>query len=211
MPGSVFLVFQALYPYLLHSTSADQIRLSITGGTNVSSSPSYDYVNQVLIPNFARVGLPPLAKQLEKRGWASDQGHLGKDSNSHRGARHTKASTKSEPSKQSVEQEAAAELEQRDEPETVRSFMEHYAHKALRRRLKELPGAVFPHRTSDDRESESHVVPIETHTTEATRTVDPPKQKKRDKRQGKPPEEMLARVKELVDDCIEQFIQELDP
>ncbi|KAL4737867.1 RNA 3'-terminal phosphate cyclase/enolpyruvate transferase [Aspergillus similis] len=77
-PGSVFLVFQALYPYLLYSDSADQVRLSIVGGTNVSSSPSYDYVSQVLIPNFARVGLPPISVRLEKRGWASCQGHLGK-------------------------------------------------------------------------------------------------------------------------------------
>jgi RNA 3'-terminal phosphate cyclase (ATP) len=77
-PGSVFLVFQALYPYLLHSASADQIRVSIIGGTNVSSSPSYDYVSQVLIPNFARVGLPPITVQLEKRGWASGKVQMGK-------------------------------------------------------------------------------------------------------------------------------------
>ncbi|KAL2812590.1 putative RNA 3'-terminal phosphate cyclase [Aspergillus granulosus] len=75
-PGSVFLVFQALYPYLLHSSTKDQIRLNIIGGTNVSSSPSYDYVSQVLIPNFARVGLPPLSVGLEKRGWASGHGQV---------------------------------------------------------------------------------------------------------------------------------------
>ncbi|KAJ0416510.1 RNA 3'-terminal phosphate cyclase domain-containing protein [Aspergillus carlsbadensis] len=75
-PGSVFLVFQALYPYLLYSSTDDQIRLSIIGGTNVSSSPSYDYVSQVLIPNFARVGLPPLSVRLEKRGWASGPGQV---------------------------------------------------------------------------------------------------------------------------------------
>ncbi|KAL2835525.1 RNA 3'-terminal phosphate cyclase domain-containing protein [Aspergillus pseudoustus] len=75
-PGSVFLVFQALYPYLLHSSTEDQIRLSIIGGTNVSSSPSYDYVSQVLIPNFARVGLPPLSVRLEKRGWSAGHGQV---------------------------------------------------------------------------------------------------------------------------------------
>ncbi|KAL3461556.1 RNA 3'-terminal phosphate cyclase domain-containing protein [Aspergillus heterothallicus] len=75
-PGSVFLVFQALYPYLLHTSTEDQIRLSIIGGTNVSSSPSYDYVSQVLIPNFDRVGLPPLSVHLEKRGWASGHGQV---------------------------------------------------------------------------------------------------------------------------------------
>ncbi|KAL4778733.1 RNA 3'-terminal phosphate cyclase domain-containing protein [Aspergillus varians] len=77
-PGSVFLVFQALYPYLLHSASADQIRVGISGGTNVTWSPSYDYVSQVLIPNFARVGLPPISVSLEKRGWSSGEGHLGR-------------------------------------------------------------------------------------------------------------------------------------
>jgi RNA 3'-terminal phosphate cyclase (ATP) len=75
-PGSVFLVFQALYPYLLYTPTDDQIRLSIIGGTNVSSSPSYDYVSQVLIPNFAHVGLPPLSVRLEKRGWASGHGQV---------------------------------------------------------------------------------------------------------------------------------------
>ncbi|KAL5337126.1 RNA 3'-terminal phosphate cyclase domain-containing protein [Aspergillus crustosus] len=74
-PGSVFLVFQALYPYLMHTASVNKIYLSITGGTNVSSSPSYDYVAQVLVPNFARVGLPPLEVRLEKRCWSLGPGH----------------------------------------------------------------------------------------------------------------------------------------
>jgi RNA 3'-terminal phosphate cyclase (ATP) len=52
--------------------------VSITGGTNVSFSPSYDYISQVLVPNFARVGLPPLAVHLEKRGWATGPFSLGK-------------------------------------------------------------------------------------------------------------------------------------
>ncbi|KKK14011.1 hypothetical protein P175DRAFT_0501936 [Aspergillus ochraceoroseus IBT 24754] len=80
--GSIFLVFQALYPCLLHcggSTTPDNpIYLSITGGTNVSFSPSYDYVSQVLIPNFARCGLPRLSADLEKRGWLAGARSLGK-------------------------------------------------------------------------------------------------------------------------------------
>ncbi|KAE8317855.1 RNA 3'-terminal phosphate cyclase/enolpyruvate transferase [Aspergillus transmontanensis] len=81
--GSVFLVFQALYPYMLHagansSIHERQITLSIVGGTNVSFSPSYDYVAQVLVPNFARVGLPHLSVQLIKRGWGSGPFSLGK-------------------------------------------------------------------------------------------------------------------------------------
>ncbi|KNG89103.1 putative RNA 3'-terminal phosphate cyclase [Aspergillus nomiae NRRL 13137] len=81
--GSVFLVFQALYPYMLHagansSVPERQITLSIVGGTNVSFSPSYDYVAQVLVPNFARVGLPRLSVQLIKRGWGTGPFSLGK-------------------------------------------------------------------------------------------------------------------------------------
>ncbi|GBF62748.1 RNA 3'-terminal phosphate cyclase [Trichophyton mentagrophytes] len=90
-PGSVFLIFQALYPYLLFAgaytptTEADagtsdtarenpkEIRVNITGGTHVSFSPSYDYISQVLIPNFAKFGLPPLSMELKKRGWATGQ------------------------------------------------------------------------------------------------------------------------------------------
>lgn len=77
--GSVFLVFQALYPYILCAGAFQrrQIRLNLTGGTNVSFSPSYDYVAQVLIPNFARLGLPRLEVQLRKRGWATGPVDLG--------------------------------------------------------------------------------------------------------------------------------------
>jgi RNA 3'-terminal phosphate cyclase (ATP) len=84
--GAISLVFQALYPYLLHTGNCisdeepqpQPVRVSITGGTNVSFSPSYDYISQVLVPNFARVGLPPLAVHLEKRGWATGPFSLGK-------------------------------------------------------------------------------------------------------------------------------------
>ncbi|KAJ5907033.1 uncharacterized protein N7473_003949 [Penicillium subrubescens] len=73
-PGSVFLIFQALYPYLLHVGSramTECIRVNIVGGTNGTSSPSYDYVSQVIAPNFARLGLPPFSMTLQKRGWTS--------------------------------------------------------------------------------------------------------------------------------------------
>ncbi|OJD18207.1 hypothetical protein AJ78_01765 [Emergomyces pasteurianus Ep9510] len=90
-PGSIFLIFQALYPYLvyagagLHSkgetaggSSASQvIRLKITGGTNISFSPSFDYVYQVLIPNFAKLGLPRLSVKLNRRGWSTGAVQIG--------------------------------------------------------------------------------------------------------------------------------------
>ncbi|KAE8154125.1 RNA 3'-terminal phosphate cyclase domain-containing protein [Aspergillus avenaceus] len=82
-PGSVFLVFQALYPYFLHagaflSAPERQITLSIVGGTNVSFSPSYDYVAQVLVPNLTRIGLPRLSVHLIRRGWVTGPCTLGK-------------------------------------------------------------------------------------------------------------------------------------
>lgn len=280
-PGSVFLVFQALYPYLLHSTSADQIRVSIIGGTNVSSSPSFDYVSQVLIPNFARVGLPPLSVRLEQRGWATGHGQMGKviftvdslnvrrgnggsdgDSPSHeidlqlfrRGtiskiditvlapddhldqsgteSQYSKGKAKPGRSKNAAQQHV--DTAQIDKPETVREFMERYAHKSLRKRLKELPRAVFTHRSSE--EADLGVVPVQTHTTEVTHRrscmyvlivahtsngfrigrdalygslKDEPKPKKR---QNKPREDMVTRVKGLVDECVDNFARELyDP
>lgn len=69
--GAIFLVFQAVYPYLLHAGSKQPtqcIRLNITGGTNVSHSPSYDYASQVMVPNFSRLRLPRLKIVLRKRG-----------------------------------------------------------------------------------------------------------------------------------------------
>lgn len=75
--GSVFLVFQALYPYILH-TATTPVRLCITGGTNVSFAPSFDYVAQVLAPNLERLGLPRLTVQLDRRGWATGPFSLGK-------------------------------------------------------------------------------------------------------------------------------------
>lgn len=280
-PGSVFLVFQALYPYLLHSTSADQIRLSIIGGTNVSSSPSFDYVSQVLIPNFARVGLPPLSVRLEQRGWGMGHGQMGKviftvDSlnvrrgnggsdghtptheidlqrcrrgtiskiditvlapddhldQSETGSQYTKGNAKPGCSKKAARQHV--DTVEIDKAETVRGFMERYTHKSLRKRLKELPGAVFTHRSSE--ENDLGVVPIQTHTTEVTHRRScmyvlivahtstgfrigrdglygslkgEPKPKKR---QNKPREDMVTRVKGLVDECVDYFARELyDP
>lgn len=88
-PGSVFLIFQALYPYILYAgarangtgldvdSPASPITLNITGGTNTTSSPTYDYFSQVIVPNFARLGLPRLSVQLGGRGWCTGRVQLG--------------------------------------------------------------------------------------------------------------------------------------
>lgn len=95
-PGSVCLILQAILPYLLFhapaaagSSSADAdagpgttgsvpLRLVIHGGTNVSKSPSIEYIDQVLIPMLVeKVGVPPITSQIIKRGWSSGRADVG--------------------------------------------------------------------------------------------------------------------------------------
>ncbi|EER36577.1 RNA 3'-terminal phosphate cyclase [Histoplasma capsulatum H143] len=90
-PGSIFLIFQALYPYLMYAgarlhtqgegvsviPASRVIKLNITGGTNISFSPTYDYVSQVLIPTFAKLGLPSLSVKLNCRGWSTGTVQIG--------------------------------------------------------------------------------------------------------------------------------------
>src|SRR4051812_6006873 len=52
--ASALLIFQAVLPFLLFASSADgearPIPVEIHGGTNVSFSLSYEYLDQVLLP-----------------------------------------------------------------------------------------------------------------------------------------------------------------
>ncbi|KAL2826456.1 RNA 3'-terminal phosphate cyclase/enolpyruvate transferase [Aspergillus cavernicola] len=271
-PGSVFLVLQALYPYLLHASTTDQIRLSIIGGTNASSSPSYDYVSQVLIPNFVRVGLPPISVRLEKRGWSSGQVQMGKvmfviDTLRRRGESENGGTPSAAFPSIDLQRYRRGTISKIDitilapddplgesdkepqhtkgnrnpaAPNTVRELMEHQLHDTLRKQLKGLPPSLF----SDDSTQElnpkanrNELVPIRTHTTEATHrrsclsvlivahtstgfrigrdalygSLTKPKSKP-NKRQNKPQDDMISKVKGLVDECVEGFIRELhDP
>lgn len=92
-PGSVFLVFQAILPFVLFSapmaptnpsspTSSSNahtpVRITIQGGTNVTNSPSAEYIIQVLLPMLtAKVGIPPITMNLQSRGWSQGAGHVG--------------------------------------------------------------------------------------------------------------------------------------
>lgn len=83
-PGSVNLVLQAVLPYMLFANvgSADvevekKIRVKITGGTNVSNSPSCDYIEQVLAPMLSLIGVPPIETQVHSRGWSQGSARLG--------------------------------------------------------------------------------------------------------------------------------------
>ncbi|KAI4205477.1 MAG: hypothetical protein LQ346_001431 [Caloplaca aetnensis] len=92
-PGSVCLILQAILPYLLfHSLAAvpkaaqDReiqrasvpIRVTIEGGTNVSKSPSIEYVNQVFIPLLVgKLGIRMMNTEIIKRGWSSGRADVG--------------------------------------------------------------------------------------------------------------------------------------
>ena len=92
-PGSVFLVLQAILPYILlcapsvpldtsslESGSIDPVPIQITieGGTNVSNSPSFEYIEQVLLPMLnLKFGIPPLSMKLNKMGWSQGRPDIG--------------------------------------------------------------------------------------------------------------------------------------
>jgi RNA 3'-terminal phosphate cyclase (ATP) len=76
-PGSINLVLQAVLPYLLFCGARQPVRLRITGGTNVSNSPSYEYVEQVLFPMLTVVGIPPITSICHSRGWSTGSMRLG--------------------------------------------------------------------------------------------------------------------------------------
>jgi RNA 3'-terminal phosphate cyclase (ATP) len=75
--GSISLVLQALLPYLIFSSDPSKITLHITGGTNVSFSPSIDYITQVLFPMLALIGLPPIETTVHERGWTQGRVDVG--------------------------------------------------------------------------------------------------------------------------------------
>ncbi|KAF3035816.1 hypothetical protein E8E12_005505 [Didymella heteroderae] len=76
-PGSIALVLQAILPYLLFSGALNPIQLRVSGGTNVSNSPSMDYVEQVLIPTLSRIGIPHISSKLHSRGWSTGRTCVG--------------------------------------------------------------------------------------------------------------------------------------
>jgi RNA 3'-terminal phosphate cyclase (ATP) len=77
-PGSVNLVLQAILPYLLFSGAAQSpIRVRITGGTNVSNSPSVEYIAQVLVPMLELIGIPHIDTDIHSRGWSQGSTSLG--------------------------------------------------------------------------------------------------------------------------------------
>lgn len=89
-PGSVWLIFQALYPFMIFESTntnlspSDQSQphpqfttITLHGGTNVSKSMSTEYVTQVFLPICQRIGLPETNISLVRRGWAGNASQIG--------------------------------------------------------------------------------------------------------------------------------------
>jgi RNA 3'-terminal phosphate cyclase (ATP) len=78
--GATGLALQAILPFILFSNfpSALPVRLTLTGGTNVSGSPSYEYIVQVLLPMLQLIGLPPIRPDLDRRGWSQGGSSIGR-------------------------------------------------------------------------------------------------------------------------------------
>lgn len=186
-PGSIFLIFQALYPYLLHVGSraeTDCVKVTITGGTNGTSSPSYDYASQVMAPNFARLGLPPLSIDLHKRGWTVGPIEMGTVTfNIHplgsmvndEGAPDTRFS------RINIMDHERGKITQIDltvlapdstisgESKSVRKFVEQQTRRRLREALRTMNSSIFDMQSdSDDECDRGKTVPIKLHTSEPT-------------------------------------------
>lgn len=91
-PGSVFLILQALLPYLIFGRRNQSLgvqdnraegendgedkeqftEVTLRGGTNVPKSMSGDYVQLVLLPMLELIGLPKIEVDVVKRGWAGN-------------------------------------------------------------------------------------------------------------------------------------------
>jgi RNA 3'-terminal phosphate cyclase (ATP) len=79
--GSTGLALQAVLPYLLffrpergcggEELERFPMRLTVLGGTNVSGSPSFEYVRYVLLPTLRRLSVPEMSVSLERRAWSS--------------------------------------------------------------------------------------------------------------------------------------------
>jgi RNA 3'-terminal phosphate cyclase (ATP) len=76
--ASILLIFQSILPFLIFAGDAKHtpIMITIQGGTNVSFSLSYEYLDQVLLPTLERFGIN-VERKLESRGWSHGAPQLG--------------------------------------------------------------------------------------------------------------------------------------
>jgi RNA 3'-terminal phosphate cyclase (ATP) len=76
--ASILLVFQSILPFLLFAGDDKDTPITVTihGGTNVSFSLSFEYLDQVLLPALERFGIK-VGRKLEYRGWSHGSVQLG--------------------------------------------------------------------------------------------------------------------------------------
>jgi RNA 3'-terminal phosphate cyclase (ATP) len=76
--ASVLLVFQAVLPFLIFAgdEKGSPVGIIIQGGTNVSFSLSFEYLDQVLLPSLERFGVF-VERKLEFRGWSHGMREIG--------------------------------------------------------------------------------------------------------------------------------------
>ncbi|SMQ48909.1 unnamed protein product [Zymoseptoria tritici ST99CH_3D7] len=77
--GSTALVLQAILPFILFSRLPSRlpIHLHLSGGTNSSGSPSFEYITYVLLPTLHRIGFPEMKATLGQRGWSQGATSIG--------------------------------------------------------------------------------------------------------------------------------------
>ncbi|KAK4561453.1 hypothetical protein LTR86_004771 [Recurvomyces mirabilis] len=79
--GSTGLALQAILPFILFTKLPGDgqlpVHLTLSGGTNVSGSPSYEYLSQVLLPMLKAIGLPEMKAVLHRRGWSQGGSSIG--------------------------------------------------------------------------------------------------------------------------------------
>ncbi|KAI1056967.1 hypothetical protein LB507_002113 [Fusarium sp. FIESC RH6] len=71
--ASTLLILQAIFPFLVFAgnDSEEPVELQISGGTNVSFSLSFEYLDQILLPTLEeRFGIQ-VERILDHRGWSS--------------------------------------------------------------------------------------------------------------------------------------------
>ena len=77
-PGSVWLIFQALFPYILFGCEERKMVLVLRGGTNVDKSMSGEFVVQVLLPTLRKIGVKAdVVLETVRRGWAGNAPEIG--------------------------------------------------------------------------------------------------------------------------------------
>jgi RNA 3'-terminal phosphate cyclase (ATP) len=76
--SSILLVLQAVLPFLLFAgdDKGSPITITIQGGTNISYSLSFEYLDQVLLPSLERFGIK-VERKLEFRGWSHGPMQIG--------------------------------------------------------------------------------------------------------------------------------------